>query len=62
MLTDENIEILKQSYDFTIDIHGELCGLTNGDHCFEGTGVKLEKVSLEIWNLGLKAWDELNKK
>ena len=56
-----NYRVLKEAYDFTIDIHGEIAGLTAGDHNWEGTGIFLENAALEIWKLGL-AEDERKMK
>jgi hypothetical protein len=36
--------VIERAYDFTLDRHGEVLGLTAGDHGFEGTGIK---ISLE---------------
>jgi hypothetical protein len=54
-------KVIRAAYDFTVDVHGEVCGLVAGDHGYEGTGIKLDGVSLEIWELGLAAWEEKQK-
>lgn len=56
-----NKDVIDKSYGFTIDIHGEVCGLVNGDMGYEPTGIKIDGDTLEIWKLGCAAWDEEHK-
>lgn len=45
-------DVIERSYGFTIDIHGEIHGLVNGDMGYEPTGIKIDGDTLEIWKLG----------
>lgn len=53
--------VIDAAYDWTFDIYGELHGLVAGDMGYEPTGIKLDGVSLEIWELGCAAWQEKKK-
>lgn len=62
ILANLNTDIIKAAYGWTIDIHGELHGLVAGDMGYEPTGIKLDGVTLEIWELGIEAWQAKTKK
>lgn len=51
--------VIKNSYGWTIAVDGELHGLVAGDMGYEPTGIKLDADSLEIWNLGIAAWEKM---
>lgn len=55
-----DLDVIQRSYDFTIDIHGEIHGLTSGDCGFEPTGIKISGDTFRIWQLGCER-DELNR-
>lgn len=57
-----NQDVIDAAYDWTIDVHGEICGLVAGDMCYEPTGITLDGDTLEIWEIGCKAWEEKHKK
>lgn len=42
-------DVIGSAYDWSIDIHGNLLGLTAGDHGYEETGIQLSGVTLSIW-------------
>lgn len=44
-----NWEVLKDAYDFTISIDGEVYGLVAGDQGWEKTGIKIDIEDLIAW-------------
>ena len=46
-------DVLADSYDWAIDIDGELNGLVAGDMGYEKTGIKLNATDTAIWNAGI---------
>lgn len=56
--TKPNLEVIRDAYGFTISSEGEVLGLVAGDHGYTDTKIQLDDTSLEIWKLGLEAWDQ----
>ena len=51
MMKEEiDYEVIKKSYDFTIDVDGQLCGLTAGDMGYEDTGIFVDEFCKEAIN------------
>jgi hypothetical protein len=48
--------VLADSYDWAIDIDGELNGLVAGDMGYEKTGIKLNETDTKIWHIGLEQY------
>ncbi len=55
-----DMDVLRDSYDFTLSTEGEVCGLIAGDQCFVPTGIKLNVDDVAIWVAGLKAVGLIN--
>ena len=47
---DVDQRVLKESYDYTIDCDGEVCGLTSGDHGWQKTGIVLSELDRKNYN------------
>lgn len=56
-----NHDVINRAYGWTIDTHGEVYGLVEGDMGYEPTGIKIDDATLEIWKLGYEAWYEKNE-
>lgn len=52
-LADVRLDVIARSYDWTIDQHGEVLGVTSGDMGYEATGIKFTGDTLAIWNDGV---------
>jgi hypothetical protein len=48
------LDVIQKSYGFTIDVHGEVCGLVAGDMGYEGTGIFLDEETKRIWDSGVE--------
>jgi len=46
--------VIESAYGWTLDEHGELLGLVNGDMGYEKTGIKLGDADVAIWRRGVK--------
>lgn len=60
--TEINFETLKDAYDFTLDINGEVQGLVSGDMGWQPTGIKIDEESLKIWLIGVEENDKAYEK
>jgi hypothetical protein len=56
-----DIDVLSRAYDWTIDIDGELHGLTAGDMGYEPTGIKLNETDSTAYNRGIAEHLKQNK-